>query len=477
MPAHLTCDPTAPPYIRMRPSHLASLLLVISSVCAAQNRSTLYPNEIYVGDNAITISSANGIESIRVTPSRTTSIVVPTITGCPREVSLRVQLASPSVEEVVNVLVVDCHGSLTTLQLRTENWTIRHERTGVVEVGRDTCLVCEIVTAEAKIVDSIVVRDDRFRVEMPPGGGPWRVPPSTNGSAGFNYTVCYRPRGTERIESKIYLYIRREQPSGGLTQYVIEKPISALGIPPAPPPVTSRDDSLRERNDALNPPVVDPTTFRTILAPTAETLGAGDWFIGSFDLVGLLGGYGVSDDITMLAGGAFVPASISKIGLASVGGKWRALTIGPWQGGVGAQFAMSTTDESDIRVAATYGVISLGDRRNRFSVAFGYSWKRHVPVAGIEFDRDAAVMTIGGDVMIARQWKLAAEAYYIQSSGLAPVTIATRWFNSSMALDLGFIVDLGSGADISSSGALSGEIENLRIAPLVSFIWRFQGNR
>jgi len=436
----------------------------------------IYPDRLYVGDNVVTITFNAGIESIRATPSRNTSVVIPTIRSCPRTVNINVRLADPSVHERVDILVSGCGGSLHTLQLTTEDWTIRHENTGPVEVGRDTCLVCEIVTPNEKIVDSIVVRDPRFRVTMPPGPGPWRVPPSVGGGPSINYRVCYTPSGTEVIDRMILLYIRRDQPNGGLEQYVIEKPITALGVPVPQPPVRTRSDSLRELQLSL-PPVVDPTTFRTVLAPSAETLEEGHAFAGVFDVAGLLAGYGLTDDITLIGGGAFVPSFIEQLSALTVGGKWRFLSRGQWQASLGCQLAMSSSAESDIRLVAPFGVLSYGGRRSRISAAIGYSLKHHAQADGAEYGREAIVFTIGGDVTIGRGWKLSTEAYLIESSGIAPLTVAARWFNDRMAVDVGLIADLAGGNDIVSTGGLTGEIRDLRVVPLVTVLWRFAADR
>lgn len=453
-----------------------ALLLAAPIVASAQQVPLLYPTKVYVGDNVVTIRSSKGIESIRATPTHNVTAITPPISGCPTEAQIRIRVATATDAQGIDLLIHYCDGSFRTETIQRENWTIRHERTGPVDVGRDTCLRCEIVTPTGKIVDSIVVPDSRFHVEIPGGAGPWNAPPSEQGRPSLNYTVCYRPAGVEIIEQKILLYIRRDQPNGGLTQYVIEKPISAIGALPIEqtiPPLLSRRDSLR-RLEELLPPLVDPTTFRTVLVPTAETLDHGDLFVGSVDVAGVLAGYGVSDDLTVIAGGAFVPSFIQDVSVLSIGLKGRVVQEGGVQAGIGAQIALSSGTESTIRLAAPFAVVSYGDRASRLSAGIGYAWKKHRLSEGMEFNRNAVIATLGGDLTIDRGWKLAAEAYYIESSGLAPLTMTARWFNASLAIDFGFMIDLGGGNDIRSTGPLTGEITDLRIVPLLSAIWRFR---
>lgn len=467
-----------------RPGTIIAVVIVLAVIVLLPEKgdaqpATIYPTKVYVGDNVITIKSAKGIESIRATPTRNVSVMVPTITGCPNQIDIRVRAATATESDNIDLLIRFCDGSFRTESLQRENWTIRHERTGPVEVGTDTCLRCEIVTPTGKIVDSIVVPDSRFRVEMPAGSGPWNALPSTLDRPSLNYTICFRPDGPALVEQKILLYIRRDQPNGGLTQYVIEKPVSAIGVDPLPlpdPPVLSRRDSIRLR-DAQIPPAVDPTTFRTVLAPTAETLDRGDVFIGLYDIAGILAGYGLTDNLTVVAGGAFVPSFIQQVGVASIGAKGRFYRRNLLEAAAGAQVALSSSAESRISLAAPYAIVSYGDRANRISLGLGYSWKHHVQNDGLEFDRNAAIVTFGGDLTIGRGWKLAAETYFIESSGLAPLTMTARWFNEHLAVDLGFIIDLKGGSDIRSTGTLSGEIRDLRIVPLLSAIWRFDAGQ
>ena len=72
-----------------------------------------------------------------------------------------------------------------------------------------------------------------------------------------------------------------------------------------------------------------------------------------------------------------------------------------------------------------------------------------------------------------RGWKLALETYFIESSGLQPVTLTSRWFGERLAFDLGLVVDLKGTSDIQGTGTLSGVLKEVRAAPLLSLIMLF----
>lgn len=443
------------------------LLLLAFPVVAQTGRSltTYYPEKLYPGDNVVTISNPSGIERIQTRSTAQTTVSVPEISGCPTEITVRVRLETAVGSESATFTVFDCDGVFTSHTITSESWTIQHEQTGNVWIGRDTCIQCEIRTADPKVVDSITVSDPDMSVRLPSKtGGRWLATGDN-----FKYQVCYRASRTESRTEVIRLYIRREYPNGGLTQYVIEKPVTVRGVP-APEPPRPKPLSRRDSLAALRPPRVDPTTFRNIVMPTAESVPKGKMFLASYDIAGLLFGYGVTDRLTVIGGGAFVPEAISRLLLGTVGARYELVREGDLRVSAGFQFAYSSVPESDITTSAPYGIVSYGDRESRLSAAFGYSWKRHV-TPGETFNRNAALLAIGGDVTIGYGWKLAAETYIIESSGLAPVAATVRWFNDHLAIDAGLVVDLAGGADVKSTGTLSGEIDHLAVGPVLSAVW------
>ncbi len=455
----------------MRYIHALRLLLLLISIAAAtaqpggRGGSKVYPTRLYPGDNVITVRNPAGIERIQIDRSARTTVTMPKITGCPKEVEIRIALQGAVGQENLNMIVFDCSGSISSESLVSEDWNIRHERTGPVELNSDTCLQCRIESSSVKVVDSIVTEGEHLRVVMPPKeGGEWVA----RGNS-FRYQICYSATAVESRNEMVRLYIRRDEPNGGLTNYVIEKPFTVTGVlppPPPPPKKISRKDSIA----MTLPPLVDPTTFRNIIMPTAEPVGKGKTFLASYEVVGLLAGYGVTEKLTVMGGGAFVPEFVSKLVVGTIGARYEIFSEGDLKGAAGLQFGYTSIPESQISVTAPYAVLSYGDRENRLSLAVGYAWKRHVTPFET-FNRNAAVLALGGDVTVARGWKIAAETYAIESSGLAPVAATVRWFSERLSIDAGLAVNLAADSDVRSTGALSGEIDNLPVAPIVSAIW------
>ena len=425
------------------------------------------PPVLYNGENVITIRSSQGIE--RIAPSPTRNVRVETslgfLRGCPNSVVVRAFVASPSTDETLNLTVYLCDGSIKIANIQNRKWTIRHEYTGKVELGADTCIDCFIESTVGMFLDSISVSASGLRVEIPAlraGHGKYQV----RGGKRFPYQVCYRPEREERLTDTILLHFQRDFPGGGLESYVIQKPITLEAVLPPPPP-----EPEKIAKPAL-PALRDPTTFRNIVMPTAESPAKGSLFYGNFIVVGSVGGYGLSDRVSLLGGGVFVPGFIGPLYVGTLGLKYEFFRTDNFRAAAGGQVAFSSTEDSDIRTIAPYVVSSYGNAEHRLTAVLGYGLKRHV--TSLEtFDRNALTFAIGGNTTVTRGWKLAAETYIIETSGIAPLLISARSFNNSFAFDFGLGIDLVGGSEIIFTNGLSGEIEHLAIAPFLSAMWVF----
>ena len=443
------------------------VFLLIGAFTASAQSYTVYPSTLYSGENVLTIYSPRGIE--RVSLTTTSNVIVRSSPGflrdCPDSVQVRLYVSSVTSEEAAVLSIFECDGSYDTRTIPSEDWTIRHEYTGKVEVGSDTCLPCFVESTSPRILDSIVVHNPSVRVEIQER--PYRKGYRVVGGLPFRYNICYRPEREESVTDTNYLHFKREEPNGGFDSYVITKPITLQGRLPDVP--VSREDTV---SVPLLPPLRDPTTFRNIVMPTAESPGRGAIFYGNYMVVGSLAGYGLTDRLSLLGGGVFVPEFISKLYLGTIGGKFEFVRSGKLRGAVGAQYAFSSSEDSDISTFAPYVVGSFGDHDHRISIALGYGLKRHITPLET-FDRNALTVAVGGNTTIARGWKLAAEWYGIESSGVSPLVVTARRFTNSFAFDFGLGFDLSEGSDVLFKDAFSGEITKLSIAPVLSAMWVF----
>ncbi|MBC8144249.1 MAG: hypothetical protein H7X80_01620 [bacterium] len=441
-------------------------MLVLTAAAGAQtrNKTTYYPNEIYPGETIVTVTNAAGIERIRFRSSANVRVTVPTTTGCSTSVDVKVVVDDPVLIENVGFTVYDCTGEFSSETLTSDHWQILHHKIGPLAISRDTCTDASVSVdgTQRKVVDSMISDDPSVRIVMPSKvSGEW----AAEGSSPLPYRICFSPTIADTHTTQLRLYIKRRFPHKGLTNYMIAKPVTVAGFVPPPPP------EPEEPEDPGMPPLVDPTTFRNIIMPTAETMSKGKFFAGNYDIAGWIGGYGLTDNLMLLGGGAFIPEFVQKVAVGTLGAKYRALKIGLFEASVGA-FGVYSSAETNISVFAPFGVLSFGSRAHRISIAGGYTWKNH-STDSTSFDENATVFAIGGDVTVKRGWKLLAETYFIEKSGLRPIAITSRWFGERLAFDLGFILDLEGTKGLQGNGALSGKIERIRAAPLLSLLMIF----
>jgi hypothetical protein len=190
--------------------------------------------------------------------------------------------------------------------------------------------------------------------------------------------------------------------------------------------------------------VHDPTTFRTILSPSARSLGKGRGFAASYDGAGLLAGYGATERLTLIGGGILIPPGIADLLAVTGGAKYEVYHGTMVQAAVGAQLNFSSTAESQILSAAPYATARYGTDDYAVSATVGWSWRRHVPSDTIilPFVKRAALVGVAADYRFAEHWKIAAESFIIADSEFQPLAVTLRWFSNRLAIDAGAAIDL-----------------------------------
>lgn len=441
---------------------------------------TITPPELYPGWNELTVTAPAGIQEI-------TSVVTPNVElegagiySCQKEVRLKVLAKTASQEVQVNLKVRDCGGNVAAFNMRLNTtWNLDTIRFGRVETGKTGCKLFRISLngiigiGGSVTLDSVTTPLKNVRIKLPT-----KLPLNIPRGSEFKYEVCFDADEPGLYEFPVITWIRRPYPSGGQTTY----PVADTGVVRVVKPNHIPD----EVKDWLpDPPLVDPTTFRSVAVPNAIIPKKGKFFLGSYDLLGLVGGYSFSDNFMLLAGGALpLPDDWGGVrgdafGAYSIGAK------GGWEIGkdlhvaAGYQVGRSVLDkeatpelESSIFFHAPYAAISYGDDSSRISATVGYVFKRHRtfiqdPNGNFfeEYNRDAPVVAIGGDYQFARGWKVAGEAAYMKTLGVLPIIGTVRYFGETYAIDAGV-----GYVGIATEGA---EPPAIPVAPILSAIFVF----
>ena len=494
------------------------LILVVSGQLFGQGLS-IYPRVLYPGVNVITITSPDGIAQVQrrlngvwgnfLTGEETTTsriIAGPIFSRCGATAKFMILIKSISTDVNLQLRVVDCQDNSEVAVLAMGNtWRVSREDFGTMSLGTTLCHDFEVSaripngeTGRGFLVDSIYSPSRQFTIQYIQQRPPLHISPGST----YRYRVCFTPRTTGMVAMPILVYIHRDQPAGGFSNFIvadtayirvspsIAKPVRpVVRIRPRPIPIPRPPDtvpvpiadvdsvqlrSLARRSEyrdtgrlvnhafpvAVSPPALsisDPTPFRLILGPTARPINAKEMFISNYDGAGWLLGVGVSERLSIIGGFVYVPPAIAYTLAINAGGRYVVYSGDFLQiaGGVHANY--SRTDASSITLVSPFAVASLGDDDRKLSLTVGTSWRRHVPVGEEPFTRVSTVIGGGGDLRVAYHWKLVGEAYYIQGSDLQPLAATVRYFTEN------FAVDAGMGVNVSGNGAG-------QIAPIISIM-------
>jgi hypothetical protein len=484
-----------------------------------------YPPVLYSGINVITITAPAGLDNVtgRVGGqwrALTTGLSAPyiritsgaTFVQCGTKVTFVVFIKSTRPIGLFELRVADCDGNIKYFDFReSETWNVYREDFGNVMLGATACHTFTVDARNTSIViDSVSCPSPLFRIRYTNGRPPLRL--RSNGS--YEYDVCYTPVKTGRTKMPVLVYIRRDYPTGGQTNFIVADTayVNVVTTPTAPlqpPPLAARrrkrppsseliaqppmiilpppEDTVRiipkvmpsiaravpivldtlqaHPREAGEPAeivvaetITDPTTHRAILLPTARSVDSGKIFLANYDVVGWLAGYGLTDRVTLLAGLLYVPRFVDFNVVATGGARYELYREGVVRGAAGMQVNYSKSDASTIILLSPYVVASLGDDDRRISAALGYTWRHHTPTTGEPFNRQAVVLGIGGDYRIGTNWKIAAEGYLLQSAEAQPVAATLRYFTEH------FAIDAGMGLGIGASGGV-------QVAPIVTGTW------
>ncbi len=451
------------------------LLFFLTAINATAQRSSISPNVLYPGENVITVTAPGGIRSVRVEFADSVSMrytevrKIGLIGGCPNTTDIEFTLNAASERIVVPLFIEQCSGAIEEhrLQINTE-WNLDTVFFPDAVMGEEICRPFQVslnvgatiggvpVGGGSIFLDSVSSTDERvsFRYSFPP-------PIGINRGTTYRYNVCFTADKPGVYTFPVITWIKRDNPAGGYTNYPVADTgvVRVLRERSSSTVTTVEFDSLGIDNP---PPVTDPTTFRTIAVPNAVRPKKNDFFVGSYDVIGLTAGYGVADELMVFAGGTpptpddWGGVNGDMFGAFGIGIKVGTTLFDKLDLAAGYVYGQSILDkeftpgetDSKIRAHVPYAAISYGTDDSRVSVTGGYAMKNHQtwfenhPSFGPwreVYDTNAAFGAVGGDYRFARHWKVASEVAYMQTVDVLPVILTARYFTNSFAIDLGAV--------------------------------------
>lgn len=233
--------------------------------------------------------------------------------------------------------------------------------------------------------------------------------------------------------------------------------------------------------DTFRVALSDPTTFRGILLPTAVIPPAGTITTGVYDVLGLTGGYSITDNVMATIGGV-LPLPNRWFGASGYDASWStAWSLGAKAGftispdvivGGGYQLGQSYYDqdvseklESKITFNALWASGGWGNDDSRLNAYLGYAFKYHTTGYEGSYNADATIFGVGYDRRLGYHWKVCGEVFFMRTMTFVPITVTARYFDDVQAFEFGFTV-----TGIAASGA---QASSWPLIPMVSWVRRW----
>lgn len=462
----------------MQRLYIAGIILILPFLLSQEmfGQVSVYPTELYSGENVVTFKVPGGIRSIRTEFDSLTAGMtefhgiggIGDLGGCPdsQQVQIRVNTASMNLSKL-DFVITDCNGREHRTRLTNRTWRLDEVFFPDTEIGDTICRPFQISLSGGVVIGGVPLETataqeylDSVSVPIPQAHIRYSFPPplKLQPNSVYRYTVCFTADREGVYRFPVQTWIRRRQPAGGYTNYIVAD-TGVIRVFPKRPGIdvtTYRLDTIGSDNPT---PVTDPTTFRTVAIPNAVIPPRGRWFVGNYDLLGFTGGYSVADELMIFAGGA-PPLPDDWLGVngdlfwAAGAGVKVGTSFGKFNIAGGYAFAMSTLDkeftpdETDSRITLNipYAALSYGTDDSRVSITGGAAFKHHSTWVlndvnfgdyRVKYDTTAYFGALGADYRFAKHWKVAGEFMTMQTLDLAPLLVTARYFTNTFAIDAG----------------------------------------
>jgi len=113
-------------------------------------------------------------------------------------------------------------------------------------------------------------------------------------------------------------------------------------------------------------------------------------------------------------------------------------------------------------VAAPFAIATFATGPFRFNTGIGYAFKEHRTTED-RFRADVPITALGGDLLIAPQWKVALDVFGIGTVEHIPTLLTVRYFGERFSLDGGVLLA------IPNVGAA-----HFAIFPVLNAFWMFR---
>jgi hypothetical protein len=192
--------------------------------------------------------------------------------------------------------------------------------------------------------------------------------------------------------------------------------------------------------------VKDPLASQLFLLPTAPAFGEDHLFALDYMIAGLQINYGVTDWLSINAGGALIPFLTPSVTAATGGLKITPITSGLLSIAAGFQDIYSQVVKTS-HIAFPFVAGSYGTWESELTLMGGYALENNDSLGHHTYPQNSFI-GVGGDMRVGENLKLQMELYFISDFGIVPAVASVRYFENNMTIDVAVVFSLYKAGEV-----------------------------
>jgi len=236
---------------------------------------------------------------------------------------------------------------------------------------------------------------------------------------------------------------------------------------------SGQNDRREDFSTARYSTVTDPLASQDFLLPTARGFGQGNLFLNDYMIAGLQINYGLTDWLSLNAGGLFMPFLPTTVTTATEGLKISLPSMDDFTVAAGFQDVYSQVVKVT-RIAFPYVAVTYGTWESELTLLGGISYQSTEDSLGNPYYPRDSFIGAGGDMRVGENLKAAIELYFIGDFGIVPTVFSVRYFQNNLTVDAAVVFSLYK-AGASSMKTLGDYVFNTTfdVVPMVSGSYHF----
>ena len=203
-----------------------------AEVVEGAGRFEVYPSELYPGENVLTFRHSDGVSEIRpmfdsLTQALTSVEILDDLSTCPDSARMRVHVGTSDRKLSMRFIATSCSKRRQVILMKNRYWILQEFPFPDVVVGDTICRPFYIGlrlpegTTDQYYIDSFTTPSQNIYVD-----GLGEMPAYLRNDGLHSYSVCYVAEAPGEYRFSVTAWIRRFQPTAGLTNY----PIADTGV-------------------------------------------------------------------------------------------------------------------------------------------------------------------------------------------------------------------------------------------------------